>query len=80
MINEQMLSQMESARELLAQLMFNSISSLEADGRPRHQRGITAAPGVAFLGLDWLDSRNSALLNGAGADARRVVQVLLQMP
>ena len=53
---------------------------LEADGRPRHQRGITAAPGVAFLGLDWLDSRNSALLNGAGADARRVVQVLLQMP
>lgn len=53
---------------------------LEADGQPRHQRGITAAPGVAFLGLDWLDSRNSALLNGIGADARRVVQALLQMP
>ncbi|WP_460609243.1 flavin-containing monooxygenase [Hymenobacter terrigena] len=52
----------------------------EADGRPRHQRGITAAPGVAFLGLGWLDSRNSALLNGIGADARRVVQALLQMP
>ncbi|GAB3873825.1 NAD(P)/FAD-dependent oxidoreductase [Hymenobacter segetis] len=53
---------------------------LEADGQPRHQRGLTAAPGVAFLGLDWLDSRNSALLNGIGADARRVVQALLQMP
>ncbi|MGY3089117.1 putative flavoprotein involved in K+ transport [Hymenobacter sp. UYAg731] len=53
---------------------------LEADGQPRHQRGLTAAPGVAFLGLGWLDSRNSALLNGIGADARRVVQALLQMP
>jgi putative flavoprotein involved in K+ transport len=53
---------------------------LEADGRPRHQRGLTAAPGVAFLGLDWLDSRRSALLNGAGPDARRVVAALLKMP
>lgn len=53
---------------------------LEADGSPRHHRGLTAAPGVAFLGLDWLDSRRSALLNGAGADARRVVEELLRMP
>lgn len=51
-----------------------------ADGRPRHHRGLTAAPGVAFLGLDWLDTRRSALLNGAGADARRVVAELLTMP
>lgn len=53
---------------------------LEADGSPRHHRGLTDAPGVAFLGLGWLDSRRSALLNGAGPDARRVVQALLQMP
>jgi putative flavoprotein involved in K+ transport len=51
-----------------------------SDGHPLHQRGLTAAAGVAFLGLDWLDSRNSALLNGAGADARRVVQALLRQP
>ena len=50
------------------------------DGHPQHHRGLTTAPGVAFLGLDWLDSRRSALLNGAGADARRVVTELLQMP
>ncbi|GAB3577211.1 flavin-containing monooxygenase [Hymenobacter daeguensis] len=50
------------------------------DGHPRHQRGLTAAPGVAFLGLDWLNSRNSALLNGAGSDARRVVHALLRQP
>ena len=53
---------------------------LTADGHPRHHRGLTAAPGVAFLGLDWLDSRRSALLHGAGPDARRVVDALLQMP
>ena len=53
---------------------------LEADGSPQHQRGLTEAPGVAFLGLDWLDSRRSSLLNGAGPDAKRVVTSLLQMP
>ena len=53
---------------------------LGPDGAPRHRRGLTAAPGVAFLGLDWLDSRRSALLNGAGPDARRVVAALLTMP
>jgi putative flavoprotein involved in K+ transport len=50
------------------------------DGSLQHHRGITAAPGVAFLGLHWLDSRRSALLNGAGPDARRVVAALLKMP
>lgn len=52
----------------------------DADGYPVHYRGLTAAPGVAFLGLDWLDSRRSALLHGAGPDARRVVAALLKMP
>ena len=50
---------------------------LAPDGHPQHERGLTATPGVAFLGLDWLDARRSALLNGAGADARRVVAALL---
>ena len=55
---------------------------LDAEGHPQHHRGLTAAPGVAFLGLNWLDSRRSALLHGAGPDARRVVAALLldQLP
>ncbi|GAA4361149.1 NAD(P)/FAD-dependent oxidoreductase [Hymenobacter saemangeumensis] len=53
---------------------------LQPDGSPRHHRGLTEAPGIAFLGLQWLDSRRSALLNGAGPDARRVVQALLRLP
>ena len=50
----------------------------EPDGTPRHQRGLTAAPGVAFLGLPWLNSRSSALMGGAGPDARYVVEQLLK--
>jgi putative flavoprotein involved in K+ transport len=53
---------------------------LDAAGAPRHARGLTEVPGLAFLGLNWLDARRSALLHGAGADARRVVAALLKMP
>jgi putative flavoprotein involved in K+ transport len=53
---------------------------LADDGSPVHRRGLTAAPGVAFLGLEWLDSRRSALLYGAGPDAQRVVTELLRAP
>lgn len=49
----------------------------EADGTPRHQYGLTQAAGVAFLGLPWLNSRSSALMGGAGPDARHVVERLL---
>lgn len=52
----------------------------DTDGRPRHHRGLTAVPGLAFLGLPWLDNRGSALLHGAGRDARRVVRALLRLP
>jgi len=50
----------------------------EPDGTPRHQRGITQASGLAFLGLPWLNSRSSALMGGVGADARCVVSRLLK--
>jgi putative flavoprotein involved in K+ transport len=60
---------------------FIDLPVFDAAGQPQHQRGLTALPGVAFLGLNWLDSRRSALLHGAGPDARRVVTALLrQMP
>ncbi|AII52352.1 flavin-containing monooxygenase [Hymenobacter sp. APR13] len=49
----------------------------EADGSPRHRYGLTDAPGVAFLGLPWLNSRSSALMGGAGPDAHHVVEHLL---
>ncbi|MCB2406763.1 flavin-containing monooxygenase [Hymenobacter lucidus] len=48
------------------------------NGHPEHYRGITAAPGLAFLGLPWLNTRSSALMGGVGADARYVVEQLLK--
>ncbi|UOQ72817.1 hypothetical protein [Hymenobacter cellulosilyticus] len=50
----------------------------DAAGEPRHQRGLTEAPGLAFLGLPWLHTRSSALMGGAGPDARYVVEALLK--
>ncbi len=50
----------------------------DPDGFPRHNRGVTAVPGIAFLGLPWLNSRSSALMGGVGPDARHVVNTLLR--
>ena len=36
---------------------------------PVHRRGVTAAPGIYFLGLAWLHKAKSAFLSGVGEDA-----------
>ncbi|SMB95115.1 FAD-dependent pyridine nucleotide-disulphide oxidoreductase [Hymenobacter roseosalivarius DSM 11622] len=56
------------------------IPVFDAAGYPAHYRGLTAAPGLAFLGLPWLNSRGSALMGGVGPDARYVVDQLLEAP
>jgi putative flavoprotein involved in K+ transport len=42
---------------------------LDANGAPVHQRGVTAAPGLYFLGLKWQYRADSSLLGGVGRDA-----------
>jgi putative flavoprotein involved in K+ transport len=39
------------------------------DGRVEHRRGVTAIPGLYFLGLQWLHTRGSALLGWVKDDA-----------
>jgi putative flavoprotein involved in K+ transport len=39
------------------------------DGRVEHRRGVTAVPGLYFLGLPWQHTRGSALLGFVGTDA-----------
>ena len=41
----------------------------DADGRVEHRRGVTAIPGLYFLGLPWLHTRGSALLGWVKDDA-----------
>jgi putative flavoprotein involved in K+ transport len=42
---------------------------LDARGEPVHTRGITAVPGMYFLGLQWLSRMSSSFLSGVGDDA-----------
>jgi putative flavoprotein involved in K+ transport len=44
----------------------------DAAGAPMHGRGVTAAPGLYFLGLPWQHTRGSALLGWVEDDARHV--------
>jgi putative flavoprotein involved in K+ transport len=40
------------------------------DGRPKHQRGVSAEPGLYFLGLPWQSRRGSSFIWGVWHDAR----------
>jgi putative flavoprotein involved in K+ transport len=42
---------------------------LDARGEPVHRGGITAVPGMYFLGLQWLSKMSSSFLSGVGDDA-----------
>ena len=45
-------------------------------GYPVHRRGITASPGLYFLGLHWLYKTKSALLFGIGEDAAFIASAI----
>lgn len=42
----------------------------DRDGRPRHRRGISAVPGIYFLGLPWQTRRGSSFIWGVWHDAK----------
>jgi putative flavoprotein involved in K+ transport len=41
----------------------------DAQGRPRHRRGVSPAPGLFFMGLPWQSRRNSSFIDGVAGDA-----------
>ncbi|VVP06249.1 putative oxidoreductase CzcO [Pseudomonas fluorescens] len=45
-------------------------------GHPGHQRGITAQPGLYFLGLPWLYTWGSGRFSGVAQDARYLVDYI----
>jgi putative flavoprotein involved in K+ transport len=47
-------------------------------GSPVHQRGVTAFPGLYFLGLHWLYKTKSALLYGVGEDAAFIASAITE--
>jgi putative flavoprotein involved in K+ transport len=41
----------------------------DANGRPRHRRGVSPVPGLYFLGFPWLHRRKSGIIYGIEEDA-----------
>lgn len=48
------------------------VDALDANGNPRHQRGVSSEPGFYFLGLPWQTRRGSAFIWGVWYDAKYV--------
>jgi len=46
------------------------VDAFDEAGKPKHQRGISAEPGVYFLGLPWQSRRGSSFIWGVWHDAR----------
>jgi putative flavoprotein involved in K+ transport len=46
-------------------------------GWPVQTRGVTAVPGLYFVGVHWLHKRKSSLLLGVGEDAEHVVSTIV---
>ncbi|MCG6903182.1 MAG: NAD(P)/FAD-dependent oxidoreductase [Rhodobacter sp.] len=42
----------------------------DANGKPRHQRGVSPEPGIYFLGLPWQSRRGSSFIWGVWHDAK----------
>jgi len=55
--------------KLLGRLILINLPVTDEDGYPKQQRGVTAYPGLYFVGLSWLHKRKSPLLMGVGEDA-----------
>ncbi|MGW0995933.1 flavin-containing monooxygenase [Streptomyces sp. NPDC002523] len=48
------------------------VDAFDENGRPEQRRGVSAEPGVYFLGLPWLSRRGSSFIWGVWHDARYV--------
>ena len=46
------------------------VDALDKNGKPKHERGISAEPGVYFLGLPWQSRRGSSFIWGVWQDAK----------
>jgi putative flavoprotein involved in K+ transport len=46
------------------------VDAFDEEGKPKHQRGVSAEPGIYFLGLPWLSRRGSSFIWGVWHDAR----------
>jgi putative flavoprotein involved in K+ transport len=53
------------------------VDAFDEQGRPSHRRGVSAEPGVYFLGLPWLSRRGSSFIWGVWHDAKHVADHII---
>lgn len=49
-----------------------NVDAFDERGRPKHQRGVSAEPGIYFLGLPWQSRRGSSFIWGVWHDAKHL--------
>lgn len=49
-----------------------NVKAFDENGQPRHRHGVSAEPGVYFLGLPWLSCRGSSFIWGVWHDAKYI--------
>ncbi|PYI65061.1 FAD-dependent oxidoreductase [Arthrobacter livingstonensis] len=55
------------------------VDVVDANGRPRHQRGVSPESGIYFLGLPWQSHRGSSFIWGVWHDAKYLAeQIVIQ--
>jgi putative flavoprotein involved in K+ transport len=52
------------------------VDAVDEQGKPKHQRGISAEPGVYFLGLPWQSRRGSSFIWGVWHDAKFLADII----
>lgn len=55
-----------------ADFSWLKVDAFDDQGRPKHQRGVSAERGIYFLGLPWLSQRGSSFIWGVWHDAKHV--------
>lgn len=56
----------------IADYSWLKLDVLDERGRPKHQRGVSAEPGIYFLGLPWQSRRGSSFIWGVWHDAKHL--------
>ncbi len=59
-----------------ADLSWIRLPILDPNGAPIHERGVSAVPGVYFIGFPWLSSRKSGLILGIEEDAAHIARAI----
>jgi putative flavoprotein involved in K+ transport len=63
----------------VADYSWVQVDAFDANGKPRHQRGVSSEPGLYFLGLPYQSRRGSSFIWGVWHDAKFVDdQIVIQ--